>query len=424
MALYSYTALNQEGAEVRGELEASNETAVRRQLQGDGVFITKISNKEGSSLLKQIQAVKGMSAKEVLQIEIGKARVSYIELVLFTRQFSTLVGAGIPVLQSLDTLILQTTDRGMSRILKKIRQDVNEGLSFADSLKKHTVFSDFYTSMVVAAEISGRLGAVMEELADLLEERQELNSELRQALTYPAFMLVIGLGVVVFLLTAVVPNILSMFADTGQALPGATQLMLSISAFLENWGIVLLGLGAITFFVSRSSIQKNKKVEHKWDSFCLSLPIIGKLSHKTAHARFAGTLAALLHSGVPIITALRITRDVTPFIPYKNALKGAIEQVGEGESLADSLSNSSKGSKAKLPDMMINMISVGEKSGKLESMLQKVAKTYRNELKNSLKGLTSLVQPILLLFMGGLIAFIMGAVLLPIFELNTMAGGL
>lgn len=364
-----------------------------------------------------------MSVKEILQIEIGKSRVSYTELVLFTRQFATLVGAGIPVLQALDTLIKQTSDKSMSRILKKVRQDVNEGLSFADALKKHSVFSDFYTSMVVAAEISGRLGAVMEELADLLEDRQALNSELRNALTYPAFMLVIGLGVVVFLLMAVVPNILSMFADTGQQLPGATRFMLGISAFLESWGIIMLGLGIIIFFTLRTSIQKNKKAELKWDSFCLSLPIIGKLSHKTAHARFSGTLAALLQSGVPIITSLRITRDVTPFIPYKNALKGVIEQVGEGESLADSM-NSVKSKQANLPDMMVNMISVGEKSGKLESMLQKVAQTYRQELKNSLKGLTSLVQPVLLLFMGGLIAFIMGAVLLPIFELNTMAGGL
>jgi general secretion pathway protein F len=419
LSLYTYKALSQDGKEIIGEIEAASEKAVRQQLQSDGVFVTKISTVGATSLVEQLKSVKDMSAKEVLQIEIGKSRVSYTELVLFTRQFATLVGAGIPVLQSLDSIIKQTTDRSMSRILKKVRQDVNEGLSFADALKKHTVFSDFYTSMVVAAEVSGRLGAVMTELADLLEERQELNGELRNALTYPAFMLVIGLGVVAFLLTAVVPNILSMFADTGQELPGATQVMLGISAFLQSWGIALAGLLVIAFFALRTAVQKNKNVAYKWDKLCLALPIIGNLSHKTAFARFSGTLAALLQSGVPIITALRIARDVTPFLPYKNALSIVSEQVGEGEALAESLEQTQL-----FPDMMISMIAIGEKSGQLESMLQKVAKTYRQELKNSLKGLTSLVQPILLLFMGGLIAFIMGAVLLPIFELNTMAGSL
>lgn len=387
------------------------------------MFVTKVTNTNDTSFLQQFKSVKNMSVNEVLQLEIGQAKVSSTELVLFTRQFATLVGAGIPVLQSIDTLIKQTTDKAMSRILKKIRQDVNEGLSLADALKKHAVFSDFYTNMVVAAEISGRLGEVMEELAVLLEERQELNSELRQALTYPAFMLVVGLGVVAFLLTAVVPNILSMFADNGQELPAATKLMLSVSDFLQNWGVIVSIIAISCGYILRSAIKKNKKVAQKWDNFYLALPIIGKLAHKTAHARFSGTLAALLHSGVPIITALKITRDVTPFIPYKNSLKKVVEQVAEGEHLADSLAKSVNSKHAQLPEMMVNMISVGEKSGKLESMLQKVAYTYRQELSNSLKGLTSLVQPILLLFMGGLIAFIMGAVLLPIFELNTMVGG-
>lgn len=417
MALYSYTALTQDGTEIRGELEAINETAVRRQLQGDGVFVTKIQSTEGISFLKQFQSIKEMSAKEILQLEIGQTRVSFKELVLFTRQFATLVGAGIPVIQSLDTLIKQTTDKGMSRTLKKVRQDVNEGLSFADSLKKHSIFSDFYTSMVVAAEVSGRLGEVMNELADLLEERQALKGEMRQALTYPAFMLVIGLGVVAFLLTSVVPNILSMFADSGQELPSATALMLNISDFLQNWGVVVFGLVIIAVMGLRSAIRKSKKVEEHWDRFYLKLPIIGMLGHKSAFARFSGTLAALLHSGVPIITALRITRDVTPYMPYKNALSGVVEQVAEGEKLAETLDKTEL-----FPEMMTNMIAIGEKSGKLESMLQKVAEIYRQELRSSLKGLTSLVQPILLLVMGGLIAFIMGAVLLPIFELNTMAG--
>lgn len=416
MTLYKYTAFTENGQTVQGELEADSEASAKRALQMQGMFVSTLRDAEGGFSFSQL---KDLPIREILDIEIGTASVPQAEIVIFSRQFSTLIEAGIPVIQALDALLEQIEHKALLRIVRKIRTEVNEGSTLADAMQKHEkTFGDLYVNMVHAAETAGRLGPVLTEMSDMLEERQALGGELRSAMTYPVVMLVVGLGVVAFMLTTVVPNITSMFDGSGAELPGLTQVMLSISDFLQTFGLPLLVVGAGIFFMLRSLIQRNEQAEMLWHKIVLNLPVFGSLAHKTALTRFTGTLSVLLKSGVPIISALRIARNVTPFLPYKRALENVIVSVSEGAHLGDVLKETKM-----FPSLVINMVTIGEKSGQLENMLERLSSSMAIDLKTRLSGLSSLVQPMLLLLMGGLIAFIMGAVLLPIFELNSIAGG-
>jgi len=352
-------------------------------------------------------------------MDIGPARVPTKDIVSFTRQFATLINAGINVVAALDAVSEQSESPALGRILQKVRKSVNEGTSLPEALREHPkVFEPLFINMVVAAEATGRLGPVMAELSTLLEERQRLMRQLRAAMTYPIFMLVVGLGLVAYLLTSVVPQITSLYTDMGQKLPRPTEILLLISEAMTSYG-VLIALMIFALVIGwKQSVARIEKVRWWRDVALIRMPVIGIFSRKVAIARFAGTLSALVSARVPILQALRISREVVTLLPYQAALDTVGKDVAEGKPLGPSLKQVGM-----FPAILVNMVTIGEKSGNLEGMLGRVSDALTEELKATLTGLSGLIQPVLLLFMGGLIAFIMFAVLLPIFELNTFAGG-
>ncbi|MBI1362760.1 MAG: hypothetical protein GC134_02155 [Proteobacteria bacterium] len=416
MSVFSYAGLTADGQKTAGEIDAESLRSAKNQLKNQGVFITTIHAK---GVGFNLGALRGRSLSDLMQLEVGPARVATKDLVSFTRQFATLIVAGITVVSALDAVAEQTESPALKRILQNIRKSVNEGSSMAEALKNHPrVFEPLYINMVVAAEATGRLGPVMSELAGLLEERQRMGRQLRASMTYPVFMLVVGLGLVAYLLRSVVPQITGLYLDMGQKLPRPTEILLMLSDFIKVYGVIVLLLLAALVVGLKVLIERNSHARMIKDRVLMHLPVIGLFVRKAAVARFAGTLSALVSARVPILQAIRISREVVGLMPYHEALAVVGTEVAEGQPLGPSLKKCGL-----FPALLVNMVTIGEKSGHLEDMLARVSEALSDELKAALAGLSGLVQPVLLLFMGGLIAFIMFAVLLPIFELNTFAGG-
>ena len=416
MPLFAYQALSAQGTPTSGEIEAESERSARRTLQLNGVYVMQLRKAGGGQFL---QALKQVNIKQLMALELTPSRLPQRELVAFTRQFATLISANIPVVQALDSLLEQTEQRGLKRLLQQVRTRVNEGQSLGDALALQKGLPQFYVPMVQAAEASGKLGMVLEELADLMEKRARIAGQVRGAMTYPVFMLVVGTLVVAYLLTSVVPNITAMYADTNRQLPAATVTLIAISDFLRHAGFALLVLLAACGVLFSSIIKRNDALKTRWHGLQLSIPLFGDMLRKGVLARFSGVLAALLGAGVPIVKALSMCANLMPYLPYRTALQQVAQAVGEGRGLAESLKEHGN----LFPPMLVHMTAVGEKSGKVEDMLHKVAAAQTRELEDTVNALTSLIQPALLLLMGGLIAFIMVAILMPIFELNTAVGG-
>lgn len=416
MSIFTYVGLSASGEKMNGQLEAASLRSAKSQLRNQGVFITNI-HQQGSGF--NFGLLKNTSVKDLLSMDIGPARVPTKDIVSFTRQFATLINAGINVVAALDAVSEQSESPALGRILQKIRKSVNEGTSLPEALREHPkVFEPLFINMVVAAEATGRLGPVMAELSTLLEERQRLMRQLRAAMTYPIFMLVVGLGLVAYLLTSVVPQITSLYTDMGQKLPRPTEILLLISETMTNYGVLIALVIFALVMGWKQAVARIEKVRWWRDVALIRMPVIGIFSRKVAIARFAGTLSALVSARVPILQALRISREVVTLLPYQAALDTVGKDVAEGKPLGPSLKQVGV-----FPAILVNMVTIGEKSGNLEGMLGRVSDALTEELKATLAGLSGLIQPVLLLFMGGLIAFIMFAVLLPIFELNTFAGG-
>lgn len=416
MALFRYVGLDGRGQRKSGEIDASTPRQARQMLQAQGIFATDVAAL-GSAL--GLSELLRRSPKELLQLELTKGRIPTAELSAFTRQFATLISAEIPIIPALDALTEQTTHRGLASALRAVRKQVNEGSALADALAQHPhAFSDLYVNMVMAAEKSGRLGPVLTELAALIEDRQRLTGEVRAALTYPVLMLVVGLGIVVYLLTSVVPQITGLFADLGRALPTPTVVLMAISDAVRLYGPALLVLFVGAAVGARWAIQRHPAARLKAHSALLRAPVLGPFFRKLAVARFAATLASLLQARVPLMAALEIAEKVTPFVPYQNAVAAVRTQVAEGGALSVALRDTGL-----FPSLLVNMVAVGEQTNQVDALLGRLAGALQAELRATLTGMTALIQPLMLLFMGGLIAFIMAAVLLPIFDLNTLAAG-
>lgn len=419
MAFFKYNAFNADGKKVSGNLEAASLSSAKSTLKNQGLFVSNISESSKKADSFNVSQLKTMQLADIMALEIGGGKVSFKELVAFTRQFATLVDAGMPVIESLDTLIDQAESRGFIQVLQQVRTEVSEGKRLDEALLEHPkYFNNLYVNMVYAAQSTGKLGSVLLELADILEERQALTAELKSALTYPVLMLVVGLALISFLLVSVVPKITEMFADMGQALPEATIFLLNTSNWLQNHGLLLLIGLCLLAFGYKIFIRKNIQAKKIQDRTLLKLPKIGKLFEQIALVRFTGALSSLLSAGVPMLKSLEISKKLMPNAYIGDKIGHMQTQVREGVPLARAM----KEAKC-FPSLLINMTRVGESSGRLPQMLARLYSANNTELKNSLKGLTTLIQPLLLMLMGGLIAFIMIAVLLPIFELNTLAGG-
>ncbi|MFO7599661.1 MAG: type II secretion system inner membrane protein GspF [Candidatus Desulfacyla sp.] len=406
MPVYEYQALDRAGKNRSGIIDADSPMAARQKLRGSGVFPTAL--KETSSALKE----KAPGHPSVLTFF---RRVKPGEISAATRQLAILLGAGITLVSSLDALISQVPNPLLKKILAQTKESVNEGNSLAVSLAQHPrVFSEIYVNMVKAGEESGSLDLVLHRLAELTEHQQALRGRLKAALAYPVFMIFIGILVLFFLITFIVPNITKIFDDMHQILPLPTLMLIGASNFFKSfWWLVAGGFAAGLFLIKR--FIRTPRGRRLWDRTKLGAPLIGSLNTKSAMARFSRTLGSLLQNGVPLLSALGIVRNIVNNTRIAEAIDDAIGDIQSGRGLAVSLSKSRW-----FPPIAIQMISAGEQSGEVEAMLNKIADIFEGEVESQALAMTSMLEPVMILAMGVTVGFIVISILLPIFEMNQM----
>lgn len=411
MPVYAYKGLNQGGGSVSGIIDADTPKGARQKLRRSGVFPTELNEEQRRG------SVAASAAATFSNINLGQyfERVKPSDLALTTRQLATLVGAGLPLVDCLSALIEQVETARLKRILSHVREQVTEGGTLADALKQHPkIFNDLYISMVRAGEASGALDVVLLRLADYTENYSALRDKVQSALTYPILMAVVSSGILLFLLSYVVPKITKIFTEMKADLPAMTKILLAVSGFMQDYWWVFIAAAGFAFIAVRLSLR-TPAGRLRYDRYVLSVPYFGKLLKKVALARFARTLSTLLTSGIGLLQSLDIVKNVVNNTVLSQAIEDGRNSIREGQSIAPPLKKSGL-----FPSMLIHMIAVGEKSGELEQMLSKAADTYDNEVDAQIVSLTSIMQPVMTLLMGGVVLFIVLAILLPIFTLNEL----
>ena len=406
MPVYDYKALDGHAKSVAGIIDADSRQGARQKLQGRGLFPTTIVES------RETQAEKGP-----LRLKLGNpfTRIRPGEVGMMTRQLATLLGAGFPLVSALESVITQTDSARLQTVLAQLREKIVEGQSMAEALQAYpNIFSGVYTNMIRAGETSGTLELVMERLADISEKQEAMKSRIRAALTYPVLMLIIGSAILFFLMTHVVPNITGIFAEMEQTLPTPTRILIQISDLLRDYVIVIL-LALPLLFLAIRQLLRTEKGGRLFDRALFTLPVISSIMKKLAAARFAHMLGSLIENGIPMLGALKVVRGISANRLFAETIDKAAEDVSKGQGLARSL----KGIDL-LPPLAVQMIEVGEQSGALEKMLYKIADFYERQLENQLLGLTSLMEPLMIVVMGLIIGFIVLSICLPIFEMNQL----
>lgn len=416
MPMYAYKGVGASGKAVSGVRDAESPKVLRQVLRKDGVLVTSFELSRGGKLAKEVNARKGGLSRDVdLGGLIGGVRK--VEIAAFTRQLATLIKAGIPLADALGALVEQINNVRFKAPVSEVRAAVNEGSSLADALAKHPkLFDDLFVSMVRAGEVAGNLDEVLTRLADFLEGSQKLKSKVQSAMIYPLVMVVVGSIIMSVLMIKVIPNITEMFKQQGKTLPINTRMLIATSDFIRNWWwavIFAIVVGIVLFLRWR----QGKDGRMVWDRFTLRLPVVGELARTINVSRFARTLGTMLHSGVPMLRALDTAKQIVGNVLIQQAVEDAKRAVTEGESLATTLKKSGQ-----FPATMIHMVAVGEKAGQLEQMLERVADTYEAEVDTKLSRLTALLEPVMLVVMGGTVAFIVFSILQPIMDLGQLSG--
>ncbi|MBN2196574.1 MAG: type II secretion system inner membrane protein GspF [Polyangiaceae bacterium] len=406
MAVFSYRGIEIEsGKPVKGFRDADNPKALRALLRRDGVLLT---------LATEESEQKQRERREINLLAFFQ-RPSASDIAVMTRQLSTLVHAGVPLVDSLGALTEQVERESLVRILTQVRESVNEGTPFSKSLAQYPhAFPALYVNMVAAGEASGTLEAVLERLAEYMESQSRLKGKVFATLAYPALMLIIIVGLVGVLMVAVVPKVTSIFENIGMPLPWYTTLLIVVSDTVAGWWWAMLLSGALAGYLFKRW-RATPKGRFAWDSFVLRVPIFGRLSLLIAVARFSRTLATLLASGVQLLAALEIGRNVLGNARLQAVITDAIGSIREGESIAEPL----KRSRA-FPPMVTHMIAVGERSGQLEQMLENVSRSYEADVDTRVMAVTSLLEPLMIVVLGGMVAFIAMAILMPLIQMNQL----
>ncbi len=416
MPMYAYKGIGANGKTTNGVRDADSPKTLRQVLRKDGVLVTSFELSKGGKAAKEANAKKGGLSRDV---DLGGlfGGVKKTEVANFTRQMATLLRAGIPLAEALGALVDQATNVRLKAPLSEVRTAVNEGSSLADALAKHPrIFDELFVSMVRAGEVAGNLDEVLARLADFLEGAQKLKSKVQSAMIYPLVMVVVTVGIIGVLMVKVIPEITSMFNQQGKTLPINTRMLIASSGFMgHHWKALLLGLIAGIFaFVKWKGSKDGKQT---WHRFVLKLPVVGQLVRTINVSRFARTLGTMLESGVPMLRALDTSKQIVANVILQAAIEDAKRAVTEGESLAQTLKKSGQ-----FPPTMIHMTAVGERAGQLEQMLERVATTFESEVDVKLGRLTALLEPLILVVMGGVVAFIVFSILQPIMDLGNLSG--
>jgi len=401
MPTFHYKAYNSRGASVTGSVDADSERQALQQLKGQGLMPRHV-REEG--------ATEHVSASFSF-----KRGVSATDLALFTRRLATLVASSVPLFEAMGSLHEQEENGQLKQVVARVRDRIAEGASLSRAFAAEPrIFGESYVSMVAAGEAGGALEPVLERLADFLEEQEQVRSRVTSALAYPILMVLVGGGVMLFLLTAVIPKIIVIFEDSKAALPLITIALIKFSNFLRGWWWIPAGMAIASVPLYRKAMLRDA-LRLKRDDLLLRLPVAGGMLQRLILSRFARVLGLLLSSGVPIIRALEITSEVLVNRVYRTFLKEVMEEVAQGGTLSGSLRKSPL-----FPPMLVHLTNVGEKSGDLEAMLLKAGIAYEREFNSRLTRLMGLLEPLLVLAMGAAVGTVVMAVLLPIFEMNQL----
>ena len=411
MPVFEYSGIDSNGKKVKGSLDAESARALKETLRSKGVFVT--ASVEGSK--STVSKGEGLSR----EIDVAKlfqgSRVPALELAMLTRQLATLQRAGIPLIESLNAVVEQVERQNLRHILSDVRSRVNEGSSLANALAEHPrVFTNLYVNMVRAGESSGNLDLVLERLTEFLDSSADLKGKVMSALYYPLIMMVLGSGIMGFLFMYVIPKVTQIFEDQGQALPLMTRFLIWFTGFVTT--PVYFILIAVFVGVSIWGILKWRSTEngrYVWDCYLLKAPVLGKTVRLIAVSRFAKTLSTLLASGVPLLVAMDIVKAILGNSRLVEVIEDVRANVREGDSIAAPLKRSGE-----FPPLVTHMIAIGERSGRLEQMLDSVADAYQKQVENRLRALTSLMEPAMIVLMGGVVAFIVFAILMPILKIG------
>ncbi|SHI53227.1 general secretion pathway protein F [Desulfatibacillum alkenivorans DSM 16219] len=405
MPVYEYVALDSKGKKRTGILDADSPSVARAKLREAGSYPVEITEAPEASANQD---------EKRFSLPFLEGRIPSKYLSITTRQLSTLVGAGLPIVSALESLIPQSPHPALQKVLAHVKDDIVEGKSLADALSSHPkVFSPLYVNMVRAGEASGAMEIVLARLSDLTERNENTKGKIRAALAYPVIMVIVAIVVLTALMVKVVPSIVSLFDDVQQALPLPTRVLIAASDFLVDYWVVLFVLifGAALAF---RQFKNSKRGRKWWDAKYLRIPILGPLAQNLSLARFARTLASLLTNGVPLVPAMGIVQNVVENVHIAEGIGDAAGEIGEGRGLGESLA-----AKPGFPPITIQMMEVGEQSGELEAMLEKMADMYETETENTIDALTASLEPILIVAMAGGVGFIVFSILMPMMELTT-----
>ncbi len=401
MPTFLWEGRDRTGSERKGAINAPSSQDAREKLQQQGIQVTKLQKKgvqKGFDIGRYVPFLGGVPKKN---------------LVIFTRQFATMIDSGLPLVQALDLLAQQEPHKGFKKIITEIKEDVEAGSTFADALSKHKrVFDDLYVALVSAGELGGVLDTILNRLATYIEKALKLAQEVKGAMVYPAVLVAVSIIITIVMLWKVIPVFKKMFSSMGgAALPAPTQFVINLSQFVQNY-IVFMFLGAVGLYVAWTMFARSKRGKEIIDTALLKMPIIGPLMRKVAVAKFTRTMGTMLASGVPILDALDVVARSSGNYVIETALFKVRDKIAEGRNMADPLKDAKV-----FPDMVVQMIAVGEQTGAMDTMLQKIADFYEDEVDAGVSALTGMLEPIMMVVLGGLLGGLMIAMYMPIFSM-------
>jgi type IV pilus assembly protein PilC len=405
MPNFKYKARNNMGKVIEGTIVADNETSVASALRQKRLELVSVSSAGGLGSIWATLSKKG-------------GKVTTKDIVVFSRQFSTMVNAGLPILQGLTIVAEQAENPDFRAVMTKVRDDISNGVPLSDAMAKYPkVFSTLYVNMVKAGEQGGILDIIFERLSEYMEKAEGVTRKVKSAMMYPVVVMSVALCVVIFLMVKVVPTFATVFASFGAKLPAPTQFLIDVSDFLASKKALLIVVFLVAAWIVLTMYRKTKAGAYNWDKMILSLPVFGILVQKAAVAKFARTLGTLIKSGVPIMDALETVAKTSGNLVIEKAVFNARDSVREGKTLTQPLKESKV-----FPPMVTQMINVGEETGALDTMLSKIADFYEDEVDAAVEGLTSIIEPILIVFLGVTIGFIVVAMFMPMFEIGNAVG--
>ena len=407
MPVYQYKALDASGKALSGIVDADSAKEARQKLRMQSLYTTSIAEAE-----KEVTLSSEVQVRKVLR------RIRRKDVSTATRQLATLLRSGMPVVQSFSAIIEQLEGQPLQKVMLEIREKVNSGSTFADALADHPkLFSTLYVGMVRAGESAGALETILQRLAEYLEKTDKQRNRIRSIMAYPIVMLFVGGAVLTFLMTYVVPTLIKLFTEMNRDLPLPTQILIAVSGFVRSYKMLIVIGGIVAAFVAFKRYIRTEAGRLRYDAFRLRIPVLGTLVRKSCMVRFARTLGTLVAGGVPLLQALVIVRDIVGNTVIGKALDDAKDNIARGQTIADPLKNSGH-----FPPIVTHMVAVGEASGNLEEMLFNVADAYEDEVETAISSLTSLLEPMIIVVMGVIVGFIVLSVLLPIFDMNKLAG--